>query len=561
VSNPALNQPLSEGEAHSVARALKAMKNGADLGGNQFCSLFATIGGHACLDILGSGTHVQAVVLDIVDCHDHLADGGIKDGKFVHKKTQPWVEKIGPEAFNVWTTDGGSNMVLVGKCLKAQCPRLHLHRSIDHAMSLTLEEIAKIPEIYLIFFPCNRVCDMFGNGTRHASFVKFSKELNGGHCAGFIRGFDGRYGSHFKALLRMIRLKPTLQKTIKECPPVTLAEVPDKLKEFLMMPTCWDLATRIFKAVYFFLCILHLGDSKEPGFDRLLYHIHRMEQHSVDNAEEINLADMDCYETKHMHSFLNRFFASGRVPLSFKHHQEKDDHKFVVRAEPSKDDKEEDMPLPAVEEEGTGVSEFVQMLQKKGPNPKPLDQRLMAVFRKRTDPMKCKLAISGWLTTPVKQIQDDANNHATQDDLDQMVELFLQWCRVPQDTKELQQKSDDDISAEFLRGHHEISTHTGPIFGSERPCWRNTECADWHHVCSVRGTVFGQFAFVVATKILGSGDNERCFKHLKDARSPKRTRLTPERSKKQATLMVHHSQMNADAEKSALKMKWQVENV
>jgi len=190
------------------------------------------------------------------------------------------------------------------------------------------------------------------------------------------------------------------------------------LKELLMTPTYWDLATRISKAVYFFLCILHLGDSKEPGFDRLLYYIRRMEQHLVDNADNINLADMDCYEAKHMHSFLNRFFASGRVPLSFKYHQEKDDHKYVVRADPSKDDEEEDMPAPAVEEEGAGASEFVQMLQKKGPNPKPLSQRILAVFKKRTDPMKCKLAISGWLTTPVKQILDDANAHATQDDLD-----------------------------------------------------------------------------------------------------------------------------------------------
>jgi len=145
----------------------------------------------------------------------------MKDGKFVHKKTQPWVEKIGQEAFNVWTTNGGSNMVLAGKHLKAQYPRLHLHRGIDHGMSLTLEEIAKIPEIYLIFLP-------------------------------------------------------------------------PKMKELLMMPTYWDLATRISKAVYFFLCILHIGDSKEPGFDCLYYYIRRMEQHLVEKAKEINLADMDC---------------------------------------------------------------------------------------------------------------------------------------------------------------------------------------------------------------------------------------------------------------------------
>jgi len=153
--------------------------------------------------------------------------------------------------------------------------------------------------------------------------------------------------------------------------------------------------------------------------------------------------------------------------------------------------------------------------------------------------MKCKLAISGWLTTPVKQMQDDANKHATQEDIDQMVELFLQCYWEPQDTKELQQKHDDDLSAEFLRGYHEFSTHTGGLFGSEHPCWQNTgiKCADWHFVYSLCGGVFVHFAHRVATKILGSGDAERCFKYLKDARSQKRTRLTPEWSKKQVTLI------------------------
>jgi len=472
---------------------LTALKNGADLGGVQFCSDFATIKGNACLNILASGPHAQSVVLDIVDCHEHLAEGGIKDGRFVFNSVQPWVEKVGRANFDVWATDGGSNMVLGGKLLKAQNPRVHLHRGIDHGMALCLEEMAKIPEVFLVLIPCNRVCCVFGNGTRHrphAAFVKVIKELNGGTYIGFIHGFDGRYGSHFKGLIRMIRLKPSLEKTIYECPPITLNEVPQKMKELLVMPTYWDLATRISKALYFLLRILHLGDSKEPGFDRLYYYIRRMEQHLVDTADEINLADMNCSDAKHMYSFLNRFFASGRVPLTFKFKQEADDHKFVVRADPSKDDEPEDMAEPQeVEEEGTGATAFVEMLQKKGPNPKPLNERLLAVFKKRTDPMKCSVAISGWLTCPVKQIQDDAKKHAKQEDLDKMTELCLQWHRVPQETKELQQKHDDDLHAEFLRGFHEFSTHTGALYGNERPCWRNTgiKTSDWHYLYSVRG--------------------------------------------------------------------------
>jgi len=67
-------------------------------------------------------------------------------------------------------------MVLGGKHLKAKSSCLHIHCGIDHAMALTLEEIAKIPEIYLIFIPCNRLCSMFGNGTRHRPHAAFVKE-------------------------------------------------------------------------------------------------------------------------------------------------------------------------------------------------------------------------------------------------------------------------------------------------------------------------------------------------------------------------------------------------
>ena len=185
------------------AASLEELRKSADIGGIQFCSDFATIGGHACLNILASGPHVKSVVLDIVDCHEHLAGGGVKDGQFVFNKIKPWVEKVGADLFDMIDTDGGSNMLLGAKLLKAEFPRVYTHRGVDHAMAGTLEEISKIPEVFLVLKPSNRVRCTFGNGTRHrphARFVKTVKETNGGLYVGLIRGFDGRYGSHYKAM-------------------------------------------------------------------------------------------------------------------------------------------------------------------------------------------------------------------------------------------------------------------------------------------------------------------------------------------------------------------------
>jgi len=95
---------------------------------------------------------------------------------------EPWVEKVSPEAFDVLAANKGSNTVLGGKHLKAECPFFHLHASVDHAMALTFDELSKIPEICLLFIRHNRVCCLFGNGTGHrpdAAFLKVTKELNG----------------------------------------------------------------------------------------------------------------------------------------------------------------------------------------------------------------------------------------------------------------------------------------------------------------------------------------------------------------------------------------------
>ena len=87
-----------------------------------------------------------------------------------------------------------------------------------------------------------------------------------------------------------------------------------------------------------------MGDSKEPGFDRLWYYIQKMDDYLTDNADEINLADMGCVDAQPVYAFLARFFASGRVELPFHCAQSPDDHRHVVRQDPSKDDEPDDMP-------------------------------------------------------------------------------------------------------------------------------------------------------------------------------------------------------------------------
>lgn len=353
----------------------------------------------------------------------------------------------------------------------------------------------------------------------------------------------------------MLRLKAAIQATIYSAPVTTSKDFPEKLKELLVMPTYWDLCLRVCQAVYFLLQILHLGNSKEPGFDHLHYYIQRFKKHLKDNAKEINLAGMSCSANQPMYSFLNRFFASGRVQVPFKYHQSADDHKHVVKEDPRKNDEPDDLPRDNEGEES--ASAFTLLLQKQDSNKLPLSERIGAVAAKRLDPMKTRLATAGWLTCPVKEIQEDAMAAATQEDFDIMVGLFLQWTSKEQSTKELQQKHEDEISHQFLREFHDFCKKAG-VFDTGRPRWRNTgiKCSQWHWTYSLHGTkYFGAFCVRLHSKILGSSNTERSFKQLKDVWSKYRTSLTPDRATKQEAIMGHHSQKKAEAEIAVQKQK------
>lgn len=129
---------------------------------------------------------------------------GTKDGRFIQDRFQPWVDKIGKHNVDVYSSDGGFNMVLAGKFLKVKNKRLELLHGVDHGCASAFKDLNIIPEFQLLFLPAGRARCEFGTGTRHrihTAYAKQIKMLNHGQYAGFIRGFDGRYASHFKGLV------------------------------------------------------------------------------------------------------------------------------------------------------------------------------------------------------------------------------------------------------------------------------------------------------------------------------------------------------------------------
>ena len=241
----------------------------------------ATVHKSPLLNILGSSIYMPACCLEIVDCHEHMANGGKKDAQFIANCFIPYVEKCSKDGKNfvdLCLFDGAANMQKAGEVLGALYPRISCLHGAEHVMSLYFNDIFKIPEICIFMKLCKLMYKHFGSGAMHAPyaiFQKFAKDHNHGKNIGLVRAADTRMGGHIIALVRLMHLKPALMST------VTSAEY-GKLKEkmitnIIMDTKLWEHMLIVIRAIFPGLIILWLADSNKPAMDKLYYYVHRMD--------------------------------------------------------------------------------------------------------------------------------------------------------------------------------------------------------------------------------------------------------------------------------------------
>jgi len=192
----------------------------ADIYGISFFGDGATVKKAPLLNILASGVYNSAACIEIVDCSQHMEDGGRKNGKYIANQFHPYIVKCEthtPKVVDLVLFDGASNVQLAGNILNAHFPRISVVHGAEHAMSLFFNDLFKIPELQVFIKISRLVYKFFGSGSMHAPyaiFSKYSKQHNQGKKIGLIRAADTRMGGHVLVLIRMIRLHAALRNTV-----------------------------------------------------------------------------------------------------------------------------------------------------------------------------------------------------------------------------------------------------------------------------------------------------------------------------------------------------------
>ena len=111
----------------------------ADIYGISFFGDGATVKKAPLLNILASGVYNSAACMEIVDCSQHMEDGGRKNGKYIANQFHPYIVKCEthtPKVVDLVLFDGASNVQLAGNILNAHFPRISVVHGAKHVMSL-----------------------------------------------------------------------------------------------------------------------------------------------------------------------------------------------------------------------------------------------------------------------------------------------------------------------------------------------------------------------------------------------------------------------------------------
>jgi len=111
---------------------------------------------------------------------------------------------------------------------------------------------------------------------------------------------------------------------------------------------------------------------------------------------------------------------------------------------------------------------------------------------------------------------------------------------------------------QFWEEYEQFTSKTGP-YGGRDHIWVSQDIVQgksymWHTKNSIGWTEYlGRFACIVTSKILGIGSAERNWGDVKYVKNNKRLHLSPDRTKKQATIFGANCASRARMYREALK--------
>ena len=105
----------------------------------------ATIKTTPLINILASSPGNPACVLDVIDCSNHMSEGGKKDAKYIATemlKVIAKIENLAKRSIITIMFDGASNVQKAGEIMRQHCPSATVEHGAEHVVSLIVEKFA-----------------------------------------------------------------------------------------------------------------------------------------------------------------------------------------------------------------------------------------------------------------------------------------------------------------------------------------------------------------------------------------------------------------------------------
>jgi hypothetical protein len=161
----------------------------------------ATIKSVPLLNVLAAGVNNPFALLDIVDCTNHVAKGGLKDASYIADDIAPLIALLEGEVdehlqkkctgiIDLVLFDGASSVQKSGELLRVKYPCITVGHGAEHVVSLFFADVYRKMLEFQVMSQFAKKCRNIWGYVRHkplAMFKKYSREHNNELLSGSLR--------------------------------------------------------------------------------------------------------------------------------------------------------------------------------------------------------------------------------------------------------------------------------------------------------------------------------------------------------------------------------------
>ena len=517
----------------------------------------ATIKTVPFLNVMASGPYNHKAVMDIIDCTDHMAEGGMKDATYVADKMKPTIEKVGSRNAVLFAFDGAYNVQKAGAMLEVSYPWATTIHAAEHVVALMFKYWFMTMELELLTAALGKIVGSFG-GSKHvlgALLKKHSKNHHNGRFVGLLHAVDTRMAGYAISFLRLLRLRPVIEAMMAD-PVYKTAKPATALTELLKNGAFWHVLYVICRATFGALRLLRLCDMQVAAMDKLYYYVLKCRDQFQEPGRiaELNSAAWNANtHTTEMYKWIHMYFCDGqKKAVPFDSQQASPSEQVRVLTEVTSDDDDDsnadDDEDAQMEENVVPVERLNDILACRTSKEYTLSERFEMVYDHHSRHLIHPFSISAWICSPVPQVQatwykiDEADKGV-------LNSLLIKLYVDPGLTLAQFEKESDELILKFWDEWHFFSSRTGPFEAKYK--WASADITEnrshfWHKKHSTHcTTIFGRFSCVVTSMIAGIGNAERQWRDVKTLKNGQRSHLSSSAVRMQATLYGDHCSRQA----------------